>query len=164
MRYVSRKKDCGWFWVKSIMVVMGFFSMSGCGPVGYVHHVVIRADSAVAKAKTNDAAKHAPYEYYGAVAFLKQARVRVGFGDMQTAIRYGKKARKMAHKAVELTAQRIEESDDVGVSVGAPVKNDGDGGEKKEKTGGEEGGGGAKEDGGSEAGEDTDDNKELELP
>jgi len=164
MKYVSRKKDCGWFWVKLLMVMMGFFSLSGCGPVGYVHHVVIRADSAVAKAKTNDAAKHAPYEYYGAVAFLKQARVRVGYGDMQTAIRYGKKARKMAHKAVELTAQRIDESDDIGVREGGSVKEDGGGGEKKESSAGEEGGSGEGGDGSSEEGDVTDENKELELP
>lgn len=98
--------------------VIGMLVLSawGCGPVGYVHHVVLKAKTAVAQAKTNEAAKHAPYEYYGAAAYLKQARIRAGFGDLQTAVNYGKKSTKMAKKAVKLTKKRLEEEEDVGVS------------------------------------------------
>lgn len=98
---------------------IGVFVLSawGCGPVGYVHHVVLKAKTAVAQAETNEAAKHAPYEYYGAVAYLKQARIRAGFGDLQTAVKYGKKSTKMAKKAVKLTKKRLEEKEDIGVSV-----------------------------------------------
>lgn len=91
------------------------FMLSGCGPVGYVHNVVIKAESSVARAETNDAAQYAPYEYYGAKAYLEQARLRAGFGDFQTAIRYGKKSYEMAKKAGELTAERLAEKDDVGL-------------------------------------------------
>ena len=94
---------------------------AGCGPVVYVHDVVIRARAAVAAAKTQEADKYAPYEYFGAAAYLKQAEVRAAYGDFLLAWRYGVKATKMAKKAVRLTKKRIEEKEDVGVT-GSPPK------------------------------------------
>ncbi len=89
---------------------------AGCGPVVYVHDVVLKARSAVAAAKTQEADKYAPYEYYGAQAYLKQAEVRAAYGDFLLAWRYGVKATKMAKKAVRLTKKRIEEKEDMGVT------------------------------------------------
>ena len=93
-------------------------SVSGCGPVTYVHHVVLNASRAVSAAKVHKAHKYAPYEYYGAVAYLKQARIRAGFGDFQVAVRYGRKSEKMAKKAIKLTKERIDAQTDVGTGTG----------------------------------------------
>ena len=85
----------------------------GCGPIQFVSQVTIRAEKAVAEAKLQQAAKYAPYEYYGAEAYLEQAKHRAGFGDFQTSYRYGQKSEKMAKEAVRLTKIRREEERDV---------------------------------------------------
>ncbi len=115
-----------------LLVVVSALLYTGCGPVGYIHNVVIKAESSVARAKTNDAAQYAPYEYYGAVAYLEQARIRAGFGDFQTAMRYGKKSHEMAKKAVELTAERLEEKEDIGLPQ--EISGAGAGDEEEKKT------------------------------
>lgn len=100
-----------WAWAFSLVL------LSGCGPILYVRQVVVRAESAVAAAKTKEAEKHAPYEYYGAEAFLREARIRAGYGDFQIAVRYGKKAEAMAKKAIAITNERIDAQKDVGAGT-----------------------------------------------
>ncbi|MCD6499064.1 MAG: DUF4398 domain-containing protein [Deltaproteobacteria bacterium] len=108
-------------WKKLALVVsLVVTGAVGCGPVMYVHEVVIKAESSGAAAKVRNAAKYAPYEYYGACAYLKQARVRAGYGDFQWAIKYGEKSSKMAKKAIRLTKQRIEHRRDVGDVMSSP--------------------------------------------
>jgi hypothetical protein len=84
-----------------------------CGPIQFVSQVTIRAEKAVADAKLQRADKYAPYEYYGAEAFLEQAMHRASLGDFQTSYRYGKRAEQMANKAAKLSKQRKEEEGDV---------------------------------------------------
>ncbi len=86
----------------------------GCGPIMYVHEVVVKARSSVAAAKTYDAAKYAPYEYYGAEAYLKQAEVRAGYADYLVSIKYGEKATKMAKKAIRIAREKIKAREDLG--------------------------------------------------
>lgn len=88
-------------------------SLIACGPIQFVSQVTIRAEKAVADAKVLKADKYAPYEYYGAGAYLEQAMHRAGFGDFQTSYRYGKKAEQMANKAAKLAKQRRDEEGDV---------------------------------------------------
>lgn len=88
-------------------------AVGACGPIQFVSQVTIRAEKSVAEAKLQHADKYAPYEYYGAEAYLEQAKHRAGFGDFQTSYRYGKKAEKMAKEAVRLTKIRREEEQDV---------------------------------------------------
>jgi len=104
----------------ALVVVLGTAGAFGCGPVMYVHEVVIKAESSVAAAKVRNAAKYAPYEYYGAEAYLRQAHVRAGYGDFQWAIKYGEKSSKMAKKAIRLSKQRIEHRRDVGDVTATP--------------------------------------------
>jgi hypothetical protein len=96
------------------ILIVGMALIGGCGPVTYVHQVVLKAKSSVAEARTHEAGKHAPYEYYGAKAYLKQARIRAGYGDFQVAVKYGRKSEKMAKKSVKLTKERLAEREDVG--------------------------------------------------
>jgi hypothetical protein len=88
--------------------------LCACGPIQFVSQVTIRAEKSVAAARLHKAHIYAKYEYYGAEAYLEQAKHRAGFGDFQTSYRYGKKAEKMANKAVKLTKLRREEESDVG--------------------------------------------------
>ncbi len=88
--------------------------LAACGPIQFVSQVTIRAEKAVSSAKLNKAHIYAKYEYYGAEAYLEQAKFRAGYGDFQTSYRYGVKAEKMAKKAVKLTKLRREEERDVG--------------------------------------------------
>ena len=87
-------------------------SISACGPIQFITQVTLRAEKAVAAAKLQKADVHAPYEYWGAVSYLEQAKHRAGFGDFQTSYRYGKKSEKMAKKAIKLTRRRKEEASD----------------------------------------------------
>ena len=98
------------FRVLGVMVAGGLMA---CGPIQFISQVTIRAEKAVATARLNKAHIYAKYEYYGAEAFLEQAKFRAGYGDFQTAYRYGVKAEKMAQKAVKLTKLRREEEQDV---------------------------------------------------
>jgi hypothetical protein len=99
------------FRVLGVLVASGLFA---CGPIQFISQVTIRAEKAVATAKLHKAHIYAKYEYYGAEAFLEQAKHRAGFGDFQTAYRYGVRSEKLANKAVKLTNLRREEERDVG--------------------------------------------------
>jgi len=99
------------FRVCGLLVAAGLVA---CGPIQFVSQVTIRAEKAVSTAKLQKAHLYAKYEYYGAESYLEQAKYRAGFGDFQTAYRYGVKAEKMAKKAVKLTKLRREEEGDTG--------------------------------------------------
>jgi len=99
------------FGVCGVLIAAGLVA---CGPIQFVSQVTIRAEKAVSTAKLHKAHIYAKYEYYGAEAFLEQAKHRAGFGDFQTSYRYGVKAEKLANKAVKLTKLRREEESDVG--------------------------------------------------
>jgi hypothetical protein len=99
------------FRVSGVLVAAGLVA---CGPIQFVSQVTIRAEKAVSTAKLHKAHIYAKYEYYGAEAFLEQAKHRAGFGDFQTSYWYGVKAEKLANKAVKLTKLRREEESDVG--------------------------------------------------
>ncbi len=99
------------FWLFGVGVAAG---LVGCGPIQFVSQVTLRAEKAVSTARLHKAHIYAKYEYYGAEAFLEQAKFRAGFGDFQTAYRYGVKSEKLAQKAVKLTKLRREEESDVG--------------------------------------------------
>jgi len=95
-------------------------ALAGCGPIQFISQVTIRAEKSVADAKLQQADKYAPYEYYGAAAYLEQAKHRAAFGDFQTSYRYGKKSEKMAMEAVKLSKTRREEERDVNEPTDRP--------------------------------------------
>jgi hypothetical protein len=86
--------------------------VAGCGPVGYIHQVTIKADSSVAAARAADADRYAPYWYTLAVQYLHRARQEAAMADYQAANRFGKKAHGAAVKARELAIQRAANPDD----------------------------------------------------
>jgi hypothetical protein len=94
------------------IVGLGALLVGACGPILYVSQVTLKAERAVAAAKHGDGDRWAPYEYFGAEAFLDQAKYRAAFGDFMEAYRYGKKAQQMAEEASSLTRRRKEEDSD----------------------------------------------------
>lgn len=94
-----------------ILTLVGL-CLVGCGPIQFVSQVTLRAEKAVAAAKLRHSDRYAPYEYFGAEAYLEQAKYRAAYGDFQEAYRYGKKSEAMADKAVSLTKRRMEEESD----------------------------------------------------
>lgn len=78
----------------------------GCGPVGYINQVTLKADTAVAAATAVDAQRFAPYWYTLAVQYLHRAREEAALADFEAANRFGKKATNAADKAKKLAIER----------------------------------------------------------
>lgn len=70
--------------------------LAGCvGPI-WSAVLISDADSNFKAAKTVDAEKYAPYEYYKAEEFLHKARQKEAYGQFERAIDYAKIAKEMA--------------------------------------------------------------------
>ena len=72
----------------------------GCGPVESTS-LIVQSDTALQGAKTADAEKKSPYEYYAAEQYLHKAREKWGTSDFEYSIDYAKDARDLAKKARE---------------------------------------------------------------
>lgn len=108
--------------ITRFLPILVLFSMgAACGPIEFVSQVTIRAERAVSDAKLMHAERWAPYEYFGAAAYLEQAKFRAGYGDFQTSYRYGKKSEAMAKDAARLTKIRVDEDRDVNRSKARTV-------------------------------------------
>jgi len=80
----------------------------GCGPTIYTVHI-LPASRSVEQAQEAGAAEHAPYEFYYARAFLRQAREEAGEASYQDAIRHAKVAEEYGLKARNLARRRLRE-------------------------------------------------------
>jgi hypothetical protein len=100
-----------WLVAAALIAMIGGLA-AGCGPVGYIHQVTIKADSSVAAARVVGAERYAPYWYTLAVLYLHRARQEAAMADYQAANRFGKKAHAAAVKARELAIQRAANPDD----------------------------------------------------
>jgi hypothetical protein len=98
-------------WTWALVIAL---ATPACGPIWFVSQVSMKAERAVAAAKLHQADKYSPYEYFGAEAYLDQAKYRAGYGDYQTSYKYGKKAEAMADKAVKISKAKREEERDMG--------------------------------------------------
>jgi len=79
----------------------------GCGPFGYLKKVAKDATKAVADAKAVDAETYAPYEYWGAVSYLEQAKVLMAYSEYERSFDYGTRAKQLAEEA-KAKAERRE--------------------------------------------------------
>jgi hypothetical protein len=128
-----------------LMSVVALVAATGCGPFGYLKKVAKDASKAVADAKNAEAEKYAPYEYWGAVSYLEQAKVLMAYSEYERSFDYGVRAKQLAEEAkqkAELresgqTTKTLETSD--GEATKGDAKASGDG-----KTSGEAGAGKAK--------------------
>lgn len=88
--------------VLAVLVALG----AGCGPFGYLKKVARDADRAVADAKKAGAEQYAPYEYWGAVSYLEQARVLMAYSEYERSFDYGERARQLAEEAKKKADRR----------------------------------------------------------
>jgi len=81
-------------------------SLAGCGPFGYLKKVAKDANRSVAAAKAAGAEEHAPYEYWGAVSYLEQAKVMMAYSEYERSFDYGERAVALAEEAKKKTDMR----------------------------------------------------------
>lgn len=79
----------------------------GCGPFGYLKKVAKDASKAVADAEAVEAETYAPYEYWGAVSYLEQAKILMAYSEYERSFDYGTRAKQLAEEA-KLKAERRE--------------------------------------------------------
>lgn len=73
--------------------------VTGCGPFGYLKKVSKEANKAVADAKAVGAEEYAPYEYWGAVSYLEQSKIMMGYSEYERSFDYGERAKQLAEEA-----------------------------------------------------------------
>jgi ABC-type iron transport system FetAB ATPase subunit len=128
------------------MSVVALVAAAGCGPFGYLKKVAKDASKAVADAKAAEAETYAPYEYWGAVSYLEQAKVLMAYSEYERSFDYGVRAKQLAEEAKQKADRReagkTKEALDAGdgaVTLGGEGKPAGDA-----KASGQAGGGKAK--------------------
>lgn len=85
---------------------------AGCGPFGYLKKVATDASRAVAEAEAAGAEEYAPYEYWGAVSYLEQAKVLMGYSEYERSFDFGERAKQLANEA-KVKAQRVKKGGSV---------------------------------------------------
>ncbi|MCR9163048.1 MAG: DUF4398 domain-containing protein [Nannocystaceae bacterium] len=73
--------------------------LGGCGPFGYLGKVSRDASRAVADAEQAGAEQYAPYEYWGAVTYLEQAKILMAYSEYERSFDYGERALQLAEEA-----------------------------------------------------------------
>jgi hypothetical protein len=83
------------------------FLLSACGgPIAYGVQVTTRATVALEAARVADAERLAPYEYFGALEYLRKAREEAAYAHFQDALSYGRKSEELAERARTVAAAR----------------------------------------------------------
>jgi hypothetical protein len=85
-----------------VIVALG----AGCGPFGYLKKVARDASRAVGDAEKVGAEKLAPYEYWGAVSYLEQAKVLMAYSEYERSFDYGVRAKQLAEEAKKKAEKR----------------------------------------------------------
>lgn len=116
---------------------------AGCGPFGYLKKVAKDASSAVADAEAVGAEEYSPYEYWGSVAYLEQAKVLMGYSEYERSFDYGVRATQLANEA-KAKAERREAGGDVETdpNIATPDEVPTEDGAPAEEAGGDAEGGG----------------------
>ena len=85
---------------------------AGCGPFGYLKKVASDATRAVADAEAAGAEEYAPYEYWGAVTYLEQSKILMGYSEYERSFDFGERAKQLANEA-KLKANRIKSGESI---------------------------------------------------
>lgn len=87
--------------VRRLMIIAAATTalVAGCGPFGYLGKVAKDASRAVADAEKAGAEQYAPYEYWGAVTYLEQAKVLMAYSEYERSFDYGTRAKQLAEEA-----------------------------------------------------------------
>jgi hypothetical protein len=79
------------------------------GPIDYLNTTARKAQRALSEAKTANAEKMSPYEYWSALVYIRMAREKAAHADYQDAWKYGRKAEKMGKLAIKLAQEKAQE-------------------------------------------------------
>ena len=99
-------------WPVKIFPVIVAVVCSGCGPFGYIKEVSKDATRFVADAEAVGAEQYSPYEYWGAVAYLEQAKVMMGYSEYERSFDYGERATQLAEEA-KIKVKRVESGESI---------------------------------------------------
>ncbi|HEY8377469.1 MAG TPA: DUF4398 domain-containing protein [Nannocystis sp.] len=92
--------------VKLIPIVVAAACTTGCGPFGYLKKVAKESTRAVADAEAAGAEENAPYEYWGAVTYLEQSKILMGYSEYERSFDYGERAKQLAEEAKKKAEMR----------------------------------------------------------
>ncbi len=90
----------------SVAAATAALLLLGCGPFGYLKKVAKDATRAVADAKAAGAEQYAPYEYWGAVTYLEQAKILMAYSEYERSFDYGVRAKQLAEEAKKKADRR----------------------------------------------------------
>lgn len=122
MRAIGRESSVSFFTNHVTPRLIGLAVVTacvGCGPFGYLKNVASEATRAVAEAEAAGAEEYAPYEYWGAVAYLEQAKILMGYSEYERSFDFGERAKQLAGEA-KVKAQRVKEGKSVVHGPGIP--------------------------------------------
>ena len=88
------------------ITVLAGLLVAGCGPFGYLKKVARESSGAVADAEAAGAEENAPYEYWGAVTYLEQAKILMGYSEYERSFDYGERATQLAEEAKDKAEKR----------------------------------------------------------
>lgn len=88
------------------LTVLAGLLVAGCGPFGYLKKVARESSKAVADAEAAGAEENAPYEYWGAVTYLEQAKILMGYSEYERSFDYGERAKQLADEAKDKAERR----------------------------------------------------------
>ncbi len=88
------------------ITVLAGLLVAGCGPFGYLKKVARESSNAVADAEAAGAEENAPYEYWGAVTYLEQAKILMGYSEYERSFDYGERAKQLAEEAKDKAEKR----------------------------------------------------------
>ncbi len=136
-----------------VLAVALAITCAGCGPFGYLKKVAVDATRAVEDAKAAGAEEYAPYEYWGAVSYLEQSKILMGYSEYERSFDFGERAVQLANEA-KVKAARVQDGDSIRHSddLAAPTDMVDQDGNKAESLEEAQGGGDADADAGAEAG------------
>jgi len=88
------------------ITVLAGLLVAGCGPFGYLKKVARESSKAVAEAEAAGAEENAPYEYWGSVTYLEQAKILMGYSEYERSFDYGERAKQLAEEAKDKAEKR----------------------------------------------------------
>lgn len=113
------------------LTVLAGLLVAGCGPFGYLKKVARESSKAVADAEAAGAEENAPYEYWGAVTYLEQAKILMGYSEYERSFDYGERAKQLGEEAkdkaeMRRTGKMVEtaDGDQAGGDAGAEASGD----------------------------------------
>jgi hypothetical protein len=96
------------------LLALALATMSvGCGPFGYLKKVARESSKAVAEAEAAQAEENAPYEYWGAVTYLEQSKILMGYSEYERSFDYGERAKQLAEEAKDKAEKRRKGQNDL---------------------------------------------------